>query len=395
MSAPFYKLDYFSYDWSLLIAFIIGIAFGFFLERGGLGSATKLAKQFYLTDLTVFKVMFTAIITAMLGLFWLTWFNVLDLELVYVNPTYLMPQLIGGLVFGVGFVIGGLCPGTACVASATGRLDGLALIAGMFSGIFIFGEVFESFYDFLYSTSMAQITLPEFLNVSHGLLLLLVVFMAMGAFIGAGAIEKRFARRDQPVSDNLLKGKPLTIKALAGLALTLAVFAAAAGNPRSMRIAQMENSKLKTDENINFVDAAQLANWIMEKRDDFVLVDMRSQNEFDEYHIPFALIVPEGRFIEEKQVESKKIVYYAGDQIEQVELGSSMKVRVGENVFFLDGGLTSWMKEVIFPDLSFYTNEDSAQVEKIIKMSRYFGGRPKYIGVFKKRTSRKYLREGC
>ena len=100
---------------------LFGIAFGWFLERGGMGNARKLAGQFYFTDLSVLKLMFSAIVTAMLGLFWLSWAGLLDLSRVYVPETFIAPQLVGGLVFGVGFAIGGLCPGTSCVAAATGR----------------------------------------------------------------------------------------------------------------------------------------------------------------------------------------------------------------------------------------------------------------------------------
>ena len=193
MNAPFYQLGYFSYDFSLVVAFVIGIGFGFFLERGGLGSSTKLAAQFYFRDLTVFKVMFTAIITAMLGLFWLSWSGFVDLTLVYVNPTYILPQLVGGLIFGIGFVTGGLCPGTCLVSTATGRIDGLITLLGIFFGIFMFGESVPLFYDFLYSTSAGQVTIPQVLNISHGVILLIVVIVAIGCFVGAELLEKNFS----------------------------------------------------------------------------------------------------------------------------------------------------------------------------------------------------------
>jgi uncharacterized membrane protein YedE/YeeE len=192
MSAPFYKLGFFSYDFSLVIAFAIGIGFGFFLERGGLGSSTKLAAQFYFRDLTVFKVMFTAIITAMLGLFWLSWIGFVDLTLVYVNPTYILPQLIGGLIFGIGFVTGGLCPGTCLVSSATGRIDGLFTLMGIFFGIFLFAEFYSYISNFLYSTSLGYLTIPQLINLPHGLILFLVVLLATAGFIGAGKIERKF-----------------------------------------------------------------------------------------------------------------------------------------------------------------------------------------------------------
>lgn len=107
MSAPFFKFGLFGAELSLVIAFLIGIGFGFFLERGGLGNARKLAAQFYFTDMAVFKVMFTAIVTAMLGVFYLGWMGVLDLSLVYLTATYLPAQIIGGVVLGFGFIVGG------------------------------------------------------------------------------------------------------------------------------------------------------------------------------------------------------------------------------------------------------------------------------------------------
>jgi uncharacterized membrane protein YedE/YeeE len=195
MSAPFYKTGLFGYDVSLLIAFVIGIGFGFFLERGGLGSSTKLAAQFYFKDMTVFKVMFTAIITAMLGLFWLSWFGLLNLSLVYVNPTYVFPQLFGGLIFGVGFVTGGLCPGTSCVSLATGKLDGLILLIGILFGIFVFGELFSSISELLYTSSLGQITIFELFNLPQGIVVFIVVLLAIGGFIGAERIENKFKER--------------------------------------------------------------------------------------------------------------------------------------------------------------------------------------------------------
>ncbi len=191
MIAPAYKLEFFGDGFSLIIALLIGIAFGFFIERGGLGNSRKLAAQFYLKDLTVFKVMFTAIITAMLGIFWLGWLGILDVTLIYINPTYLVPQIVGGFIFGAGFVIGGLCPGTSCVALATGKIDGIFVLGGIFFGIFIFGETYHYIYNFLYSTAAGSITLPQALGIPSGIMVFTVVMMALLGFIVAERIEKR------------------------------------------------------------------------------------------------------------------------------------------------------------------------------------------------------------
>ncbi len=191
MRAPLYDFGAFGDGTALALALPIGFAFGWFLERGGLGNAKKLAGQFYLSDLTVFKVMFSAIVTAALGVFWLTRIGWLDLGKVAIPPTYLLPQLAGGLVFGAGFVIGGLCPGTSCVAAATGRRDGLALIAGMLVGVWGFGELLPRIGAFYNSTNRGGLTLDRLLNLSYGTTVFLLVAIALVAFVGAEAIERR------------------------------------------------------------------------------------------------------------------------------------------------------------------------------------------------------------
>jgi uncharacterized membrane protein YedE/YeeE len=175
----------------LIIATLIGIAFGWTLERAGLGSAPKLAGQFYLTDLTVFKVMFSAIVTAMLGAFWLSRLGILDLSQVYIPETFLLPQLAGGLLFGVGFVVAGLCPGTSCVAAATGRGDGAMVMLGMFAGVLVTGLAFAPLQHFYESTARGSLTLPELLRIPYGVVICAIVAMALIGFQVAERLEKQ------------------------------------------------------------------------------------------------------------------------------------------------------------------------------------------------------------
>lgn len=198
MMAPLFKVGAFGDETSLVLAFLIGIGFGFFLERAGFGSARKLVSQFYLNDLAVFKVMFTAIITAMLGVTYLAWLGVLDLSLVYLVPTYLLPQIVGGLVLGFGFVIGGYCPGTSVAATATGKIDGLVFLLGVFAGTILFAEAFPLVKRLYSATSVGQTTIPQYFNLPYGLVVFAVVLMAVGGFAGAGWVEKKMASRVQP-----------------------------------------------------------------------------------------------------------------------------------------------------------------------------------------------------
>jgi len=195
MNAPFYKFGAFNDEVSLVVAVLIGIGFGFFLERAGFGSARKLAAQFYFTDMAVLKVMFTAIVTAMLGAFYLSVIGFMDLSLVYLTPTFIVPQVVGGLLLGVGFVIGGYCPGTSCVSAATGRLDGMAYLGGVILGIFVFGELYPLIAGMANATPMGEVTLPQLLNMPYGMVVFLVVVMALGAFAAAEWGERKMAAR--------------------------------------------------------------------------------------------------------------------------------------------------------------------------------------------------------
>jgi hypothetical protein len=191
MNAPFAETGVLGPLGTLLAAPLIGIAFGWFLERGGLGNARKLAGQFYLTDLTVFKVMFSALLTAMLGAFWLDKAGLLDLDLVYLPETFVLPQAAGGVLFGVGFLIGGLCPGTSCVAAAAGRLDGVGVIVGMLIGVLAFNLSFGWISDFYTSTALGSVTFAELAGMSRGTGVALVTIVALAGFAAAQRIERQ------------------------------------------------------------------------------------------------------------------------------------------------------------------------------------------------------------
>jgi uncharacterized protein len=190
MNAPLAETGILGSTGVLLSAPMIGFAFGWFLERGGLGSARKLAGQFYLTDLTVFKVLFSALLTAMLGSFWLDRLGLLDLSLVYLPETFVLPQAVGGALFGAGFLVGGLCPGTSCVAAAAGRLDGVAVIGGMLAGVLAFNLAFDSLAAFYESTPLGAVTLTDLADVPHGVGVAVITACALAGFAVAARIER-------------------------------------------------------------------------------------------------------------------------------------------------------------------------------------------------------------
>ena len=179
----------------LLFALVTGIVFGMFLEKAGFGNARKLVQQFYFSDMAMFKVLFSAIVTAMLGIYWLSYFGVLDITQIYINGTYIWPQVIGGIVFGFGFVLAGLCPGTSCVAVFTGKLDGLAVFAGIFTGLILFAETEPALKGLINTSSLGDVSLYELFHMNYGVLTFLIALIAILAFWFVGKVEERFGSK--------------------------------------------------------------------------------------------------------------------------------------------------------------------------------------------------------
>ena len=191
------------YGWSqyteFVGAFFIGIAFGYFLEQGGFGNARKLVMTFYFRDMTVVKVMFTAIVVAMAGLILLTHYGFLDLDQVWINPSYLWPAILGGVIMGVGFAIGGYCPGTAIVGCAILKTDAFFNVFGALVGMAFFAEIYPWVERFYWSSPLGpRLTLPEIFGVTVGTVGAGVILMALVMFIGSEWIERKFGRIVKP-----------------------------------------------------------------------------------------------------------------------------------------------------------------------------------------------------
>lgn len=185
----FYSLDLLESPAALASATVIGGAFGFWLERAGFGSSRKLSGIFYLRDFAVFQVMFTAIVTALVGLTVLSAAGYVDLSAINHMETLLVPQVVGGLLFGVGFVAGGWCPGTALVGAASGKGDALTFLAGVVIGTLGFGAAWPAIADFATGGSSGAVTLSDSLGLPTALVTTLVVAVAL---LGFAAI-RRFA----------------------------------------------------------------------------------------------------------------------------------------------------------------------------------------------------------
>ncbi len=184
-------------EWlSLLIAFLIGIGFGFALERAGFSSSRKLAGMFYGYDATVIKVFFTAAIVALVGSQLMSYLGLLDLSKVYVNEFYTGASIIGGIIMGAGFVMGGFCPGTGLSAVSIGKIDAMFFLGGGFLGAFLYAESWPLINGLANSGNKGPMRINEIMGISPAIFTLLLIVVAVGMFWLSELAEKRFARPD-------------------------------------------------------------------------------------------------------------------------------------------------------------------------------------------------------
>jgi len=176
---PLAKTGVISEALNLWLAVPIGFVFGFALFHAGFTDGRRIAWAFYFKDVGVPIVMFSAIVTGMLGLWGLSLVGWLDISEVYMLPTYLVPMAIGGLLFGVGMVTGGYCPGTAVASIATGKLDALVFIGGFLIGSLIFGDFFPVWGDFYNSNYLGAFRLDQWLGIGLGPTVLIVIVVAV------------------------------------------------------------------------------------------------------------------------------------------------------------------------------------------------------------------------
>jgi uncharacterized membrane protein YedE/YeeE len=180
----------------LLIAFLIGTGFGFSLEQAGFSSGRKLVGMFYGYDTTVIKVFFTAAIVALIGSQFLSYFGLLDLNKVFVNEYYVIPAIAGGVIMGLGFIVGGFCPGTGLSAMSIGKIDAIVFFFGGLTGAFLFAEAYPYIKTLADGTYKGPVKINELLGLSPGLFTFLLVVAAAAMFWLAEKAEKRFARPD-------------------------------------------------------------------------------------------------------------------------------------------------------------------------------------------------------
>ncbi len=319
---------------------LLGVGFGVVLERAGFGSAKKLTNQFYLNDMTVLKVMFTAIITAMTLVLAATTFGLLDFEALWVNPTYLGSGIVGGLLFGVGFVVGGYCPGTALVATATAKLDGLLFVLGVMGGILLFGftePLVDGFWND--SGSYGRLTLHEWLGVPMPVAVLLALALAIGFFAGGELVERWMTGAERPRG---LRPAYLGAAGLVGTAALLAALWPVTVPLRTRELAARAEAAIAAGQ--VQIDARELAALMRERTLALEILDLRDEAAFQRFHLRDARRVT-GDVVEAARGPRQSVVrvLVAEDEATALRAYRELVLARVEHVYVLAGGLPSWL----------------------------------------------------
>jgi uncharacterized membrane protein YedE/YeeE len=143
-------------------------------------------------DVDVPVVMFTAIITASIGLWGLSLLGLIDLGNFYFLPSYLFPMVVGGFIFGIGMAMGGFCPGTSIASMVTGKIDAMVFVGGFLLGSLLFGDLYPVWEKLYNADARGVWRLDQLFNINIGLAVLLVAFLGVFGSIGMRKLQYKF-----------------------------------------------------------------------------------------------------------------------------------------------------------------------------------------------------------
>jgi hypothetical protein len=329
---------------------LIGIGFGVSLEMAGFGDSRRLAAQFYLKDMTVLKTMFTSIVVAALLIFLSSAIGILDFSQISVTQTFLWPGIIGGLIMGVGFVVGGYCPGTSLVSVASFKVDGLFFLIGTVLGAGFFGESLPAFEDFWNSSFTERYLLSDWLGWSVGAALFAVTLMALVMFYGAEKVEEFFRTKGTgKIWSWKITRRPYLYGAAALMVTASLVWLIGQPDPvRKWNLMESRYSAQLSSRDV-FIHPLEYVKTYNESSIKLITLDLRPENEFNNFHLSGSENAKPEDFLDPKFVASLLqlpaqgvVVLIADIDSVSIQAWKYLKVQGVTNVYILENGLKDW-----------------------------------------------------
>ncbi|MDD5361331.1 MAG: YeeE/YedE thiosulfate transporter family protein [Ignavibacteria bacterium] len=332
---------------NFIVALLIGIGFGFILEQAGFSTSKKLVGLFYGYDFTVLRVFFTAGITAMFGVILLGHFGLLDLNIIYINPTYLWSAIVGGLIMGLGFVVGGFCPGTGVCAAAIGKIDAIIFVLGSVIGVFVFAEAYPAFEGLYKAAFMGNVRVFDSLGMPQGLFAFLLVFMAVAAFIVTTMIENKVNGKQNP---DLQPNKKYLV--LAGIVVIIGVTAFALPEKQASLMNEVNDASIVSKAEYKLITSDELAYRLMDDDNDILIFDLRNKESFKELALPkssnVALEFIFGKDAHKKlSLKNTKKVYISDSENDE-KRAAYISSKLGyDDIYILKGGLDEFKSTIL------------------------------------------------
>jgi rhodanese-related sulfurtransferase len=335
-------------DLNFIVALIIGILFGAILEQAGFSTSKKLVGLFYGYDFTVLRVFFTAGIVAMIGVMALAHFGLLDMSLTYINPTFLWSAIIGGLIMGLGFVVGGFCPGTSICAAAIGKIDAMIFIGGAFLGVLIFAEGYPLIESFYKGSNWGNPRLFETLGMSQALFGFLLTSVALLAFLGVSIIENKV----NGIKKAPIRFTPFYISiALIGVLAALSSFVfperkvSLISKSNDMTVLQSYKPDIMTSD--------ELACRLMSDDKRIQIIDFRDSKEYEKFNLPKSTsFVIDNLFEKEPNklltLRHKVNIFVSEDEIAERKMAFIASELGYRNIKILKGGLREFKEQIIY-----------------------------------------------
>jgi rhodanese-related sulfurtransferase len=333
---------------NFIVALFIGIAFGFILEQAGFSTSKKLVGLFYGYDFTVLRVFFTAGVTAMIGVIALDHWGLLDMSLVYVNPTFLWSAIVGGLIMGLGFVVGGFCPGTSVCAAAIGKIDAMIFIGGSFLGVMIFAEGYPLFEHLYMSDAWGNVKVFESLGMSQSLFAFLLTVIAVGAFWATTFVEKKVNGELNPEFNHKKLYYSLT-----AIAVVIAISAFALPDRKENLLNKVNDEKFITSNEVKLMTTDELAFRIIDDDKNIQIFDLRAKKDFDSLNLPKSNNYTLESLFEKDankllSLKNKKNVFIADDE-QTARKGAVLALKLGfTDIYVLQGGMEQFKKDIIY-----------------------------------------------
>lgn len=339
--------DLISDQLNLIVALIIGIAFGFVLEQAGFSSSRKLAGVFYGYDFTVLRVFFTAAVTAMSGVMILGYIGLLDTEAIYINPTWLWPAIVGGAIMGVGFVLGGYCPGTSICAAAIGKVDAWFFVGGGLLGVLGFGELYPLYKAFNASSALGPVKIFDSLGISGGLFAFILIAVALTAFAVTTLIERKVNNAAPSRNFNLSKHRAAAIAVFA-LGLILLILP----ERKAHMISTVSDAAYVATHPVTIMSSDELAFRLVDKQSNIQIVDIRPLSEYSQLMLPGSRNIQIRDFFSKEwaslfaQRHVKKII--VADEETQARSACLLLQNLGyDNVAALEGGFPQFKRTIL------------------------------------------------